>query len=1008
MEGCLDLVFLSWQHLHNVLFLPFSHTWSSSSPLVHIPTSTSPILFPLHLLFPPPSSIPPLPPSLPSPPSFPPLPSLLPSPPLSSPPISTGKIMGESSDLAEKEQLVDAVHRDAIRTDPGHPFFANYRRQEESYISQHYHQTTDDNNIQKLINIIVIYTLEHDDISYTQGMTDILSPILYIMKNEADAYICFAAMVERIKEHFNQWCVGTLLKLERLRHLCEVLDPNLYTCLSSGIEEDAFALFFGMVLIECRREFSFDDSFHLLETIWASAACIKNSLPASSPLSNAEWACYMTYQSPEVLHQVFEESGLPYSAMPLPHMMSGSYSIGYPYSRNPSLIMSQSPPSATAAAATFLRRQSEIEGASTIPEHPSFSSSSSSSTSPIPTPLSINHSNSSLDGQHFRSVMAYADGGDVDTSKDSLQSRARSQSDSNLKTTQQGDLGSIRSPCRVSNTSPLKGGVNGVTPLHKLVNGSSHSESELYDSFSNSKILQVKLGKRPTEMSDMSSLSSGTVSARSENLLSSMKSTRNGTPDSATGVSQVRHHSRPAQNSTSTEPGGDSNVPKLSASSIKSDTGSSNSQTSSNFQDALAYLPSMGVSGLSNGIPPTDVPDLSNGIPYIPSTGVPEFPNAISSTGMTDLPDVFLEPENSSLDGGGSPDTLVANKSPRMTAMDVTSTPVKIGGGVAKRKSYTDPKTGANYVTTCAEVHDDLEPGDMYPSNRGPDDRDPALDISRLTQVIERNGMITSVGHKSPLLPHGSSKEASIRSKSLFSPPKQSMSDGEVAHRRKRLSSPKWIHRPHTPAEEPHSNTSTPVHYDTDIPSGHRVTPVAFFDAMEKLAESAPTRGAQFPASFPTSLRGPRRAEGEEGRGNGKEEEKEEEEGVQDDRRQRTDSDAEITLLMSQIVSTEEGAPRVNHKESLTIPFSDCYSLFICLSILVQNRHEIIRTNADFYQLSMILNSQAAKQDLDKTLRIAHQLFRVYRKYQEMCFGPSGHYNNWLDDPEVEHPNRTV
>lgn len=929
--------------------------------------------------------------------------------------------MVESCDLKEKEELVDAVHRDAIRTDPGHPFFANHRRQEESYVSQHYHQTSDDNNIQKLINIIVIYTLEHDEISYTQGMTDILSPILYTMKNEADAYICFAAMVEHIKEHFGQWCVGTLLKLERLRHLCEVLDPNLFTCLSAGIEEDAFALFFGMVLIECRREFSFDDSFHLLETIWAGGACIKNSLPDSSSLSNVQWARYMTYKSPEVLHQVFEESGLPYSAMPLPRAMSGSYST---YSRNPSLIMSQSPSStaATAATATFMRRQSEIEPSNVIPEHPSTSSAS--------TPISIN---SSLDGQDFRSVVACADGEDGGALKDSLQCRARSQSDSNLKSAQQGDLGSTRSPCRVRSTSPLRDGANGVvSPLHKLGNGSSHSESELYDSFSNSKlVVQARLGRQPTEMSDMSSLSSGTVSARSDNLLSSVKSTRNGTPDSATGVSQARGHSRPAQSSTSTDPSGGGSVPKMIASSVKSDTGSSNSQGSSNFQDALAYLPSMGVPELSNGIHAVGVPGLSNGIPQmdvaglsngIPSTtGVPVLPNAISSPGMTDLLDgVFLEPENSSLDGGGSPDTLVANKSPRMTAIDTTSTPVGIrrtGGVVAKRKSYTDPKTGANYVTTCAEVHDDLEPGDMYPSNmfpsnRDPDDGDPTLDLSRLTQVIERNGMITSVGHKSPLLPR-SSKETSIRSKSLFSPPKQSMSDGAVAHRRKRLSSPKWVHRPHTPTEEPHSNTSTPIHYETDTPSGHRVTPVAFFDAMEKLAESAPTQGAQFPVSFPTSLRRHHRTEREEERGSRKEdvEGEEIEDGIptyQDNHRQRTNSDAEISLLMSQIVSTEEGAPRVNPKDSLTIPFSECYSLFICLSILVQNRHEIIRTNADFYQLSTILNSQAAKQDLDKTLRVAHQLFRVYRKYQEMCFSPNGNYNNWLDDPEMEHSNKIV
>lgn len=849
--------------------------------------------------------------------------------------------MGESSDLQEREQLVDAVHRDAIRTDPNNPFFADHRHPEESYISQHYHQTSDDNNIQKLINIVVIYTLEHGNISYTQGMTDILSPILYVMRNEADAYICFAAMVERIKEHFSLWCTGTLLKLERLRHLCEVLDPKLYASLSANIEEDAFALFFGMVLIECRREFSFDDSFHLLETIWAAVACSRNVFPSFSPLSNAEWAKYMTYQSPEVLQQVFEESGLPYTAIPLPHTMSGSYSY-YPYSRNPSLLMSQSPPT-TSAAAALLRRQSEIEPG-VIPEHPD-------STSPIPTPLSINRSNSSVDTEHHRMIVAYDDSSEEATTVKESQSRARSQSDSNLKGTSMQN--GPRSPYHSSaSPSALRGGVTGTTTSHKLGNSSfSHSESELYDSFSNSKVMVRSKLRHPTEMSDMSSLSSGTTSANG-NLVSSMKSTRNETPDSATGVGRLRHRSR---NSSSMERGSGTSMegPKVSTSSVGSDAG--NSTASSKFQDALPYLPTMGVSELTNGI--------------------------------------LLETESSSLDGNGSPDTLVAKKSPRVMVVDNASTPLSSvtgKGGIPTRNSYTDPKTGANFVTAYAEVHaDDPWEGDPWAM-------DPGLDVSRLQQVVEHNGMITSVGHKSPLIPHR--------------PPKQSVSDGEVIHRRKQRSSPKRVFQTRTPTD--HSDTSSPLLGNAEIASSHRVTPVAFFDAIEKIAESAPTSGAQFPSSFPTSLRGAHRVEREpEGRGaergRNREEDEEENDALsahrQANRKRRADSDADISNILSQLVSTEEGAPRVSSEDSLAVPFSDCYSLFVCLSILVQNRHEIIRSNADFYQLSTILNSQAAKQDLDKTLRIARQLYRVYRKYQEMCFGPNGNYDNWLDDPEMEN-----
>ena len=126
---------------------------------------------------------------------------------------------------AQMRRLYEAVRRDAVRTDPTQPFYTHRGRPPtESYTRTevNFTQSEAEDNIQKLINIIVIYTLEHDGVSYTQGMSDILSPILFVMEREADAYICFSAMLERIRSNFSAWCEGTLNKLERLRHICQV------------------------------------------------------------------------------------------------------------------------------------------------------------------------------------------------------------------------------------------------------------------------------------------------------------------------------------------------------------------------------------------------------------------------------------------------------------------------------------------------------------------------------------------------------------------------------------------------------------------------------------------------------------------------------------------------------------------------------------------------------------------------------------------------------------------
>lgn len=207
-----------------------------------------------------------------------------------------GKWLSDSS--PEVHSLCESVRRDALRTDPTEEFYSMQSR---------------DNNVEKLINITVVYTLEHPGVSYTQGMTDLLSPLLYVMKREDDAYICFAAMLERLQGNFTAWCDGALKKVERLRHLCEVLDPELYQHLTHNIQEDTFALLFGMILIDCRREFSFQDSFHLYEVLMAS--CISE---VTTDATLSEWAQFLSRGSQEdVIKLVFGEAAGPYSAQPL-------------------------------------------------------------------------------------------------------------------------------------------------------------------------------------------------------------------------------------------------------------------------------------------------------------------------------------------------------------------------------------------------------------------------------------------------------------------------------------------------------------------------------------------------------------------------------------------------------------------------------------------------------------------------------------------------------------------
>lgn len=47
------------------------------------------------------------------------------------------------------------------------------------------------------------YSLNHPTTGYCQGMSDLASPLLYTMGDEAQAYICFCSLMDRIKPNFS-------------------------------------------------------------------------------------------------------------------------------------------------------------------------------------------------------------------------------------------------------------------------------------------------------------------------------------------------------------------------------------------------------------------------------------------------------------------------------------------------------------------------------------------------------------------------------------------------------------------------------------------------------------------------------------------------------------------------------------------------------------------------------------------------------------------------------------
>lgn len=125
-------------------------------------------------------------------------------------------------------------------------------------------------NLSKLWDILAVYAWIDTDVGYCQGMSDLCSPMIMLLEDEADAFWCFERLMRRLRGNFR--CtgrtVGVETQLSNLAEITQVIDPKLHQHLDAlGGGDYLFA--FRMLMVLFRREFSFCDSLYLWEMMWA-------------------------------------------------------------------------------------------------------------------------------------------------------------------------------------------------------------------------------------------------------------------------------------------------------------------------------------------------------------------------------------------------------------------------------------------------------------------------------------------------------------------------------------------------------------------------------------------------------------------------------------------------------------------------------------------------------------------------------------------------------------------
>lgn len=121
-----------------------------------------------------------------------------------------------------------------------------------------------------LWDVLAVYAWVDNDIGYIQGMSDICSPMIILLENEADAFWCFEHAMRRLRENFRCTTnsIGVQAQLSTLSQIIKVIDPKLHQHLED-LDGGEYLFAFRMLMVLFRREFSFVDTLYLWELMWA-------------------------------------------------------------------------------------------------------------------------------------------------------------------------------------------------------------------------------------------------------------------------------------------------------------------------------------------------------------------------------------------------------------------------------------------------------------------------------------------------------------------------------------------------------------------------------------------------------------------------------------------------------------------------------------------------------------------------------------------------------------------
>eukprot|EP00656_Telonema_subtile_P011794 TRINITY_DN15881_c0_g1_i2.p1 TRINITY_DN15881_c0_g1~~TRINITY_DN15881_c0_g1_i2.p1 ORF type:complete len:680 (-),score=222.76 TRINITY_DN15881_c0_g1_i2:60-2099(-) len=146
--------------------------------------------------------------------------------------------------------ILTDIHKDVRRTDRTHAYFAGEHNPSLAVLAQ----------------ILAAHALCNPGLGYAQGMSDLLSVLLYIVQEQAEAYWCFATLMTRMDSLFS--AAGVSAELAQVQQRLCAYDPVLGAHIEA-VGAQSLPFCYSWVPTLLKREAGFAQAPRLWEALWS-------------------------------------------------------------------------------------------------------------------------------------------------------------------------------------------------------------------------------------------------------------------------------------------------------------------------------------------------------------------------------------------------------------------------------------------------------------------------------------------------------------------------------------------------------------------------------------------------------------------------------------------------------------------------------------------------------------------------------------------------------------------